>query len=90
MGSQIILFLVSSSFMASNYIHDVEISEAIKRHEKGEVKIVPIIIRPCDYQSLPLSKYQGLPKDFNPISKWDDRDDAWLDVVNGIKKLLKP
>jgi hypothetical protein len=87
--AQIILFLISSDFMASDYINDVEIGNALSRYSRGEVIIIPIIIRSCDFSSLQVSSFQALPKDAKPITKWDDRDEAWLNVINGIKSVLQ-
>ncbi len=87
-SADIIIFLVSPDFIASDYIYDVEISKAIERHNKGEVAIVPVIIRPCDYSSTPLTKFQALPKNAEPISSWKLRDEAWMDVVNGLKRTI--
>ena len=86
--SQIVLFLVSASFMASDYIHDVEIKRAMARHEKGEVVVIPIIVRPCLWQGLPMQKLQGLPTDARPISTWENEDEAYLNVVMGIKRVI--
>jgi len=83
------IFLVSSDFMASEFINDIEIKKAIERHKNREVIIVPIIIRPCDFQSLPISKFQALPKDAKPVSKWEDVDEAWLDIVISLKKVAE-
>ncbi|CAN5883523.1 hypothetical protein BH24BAC1_BH24BAC1_15690 [soil metagenome] len=92
-NSQIVLFLVSSDFMDSDYINDVEIARTMKRHEAGQVTIVPILIRPCDFDSLEISNYQALPlapaEGLKAISKWQDRDEAWLNVVNGLKKIIQ-
>lgn len=84
----VILFLVSSAFMDSDYIKDVEIKHAIERYERKEVKIVPVILRPCDFDSLPLNKHLAVPTGRKPISRWDDRDEAYLDVVTNIKRML--
>jgi len=86
--SDIIIFLVSPDFIASDFIYDVEILKAIERHEKGQLIIVPIIIRPCDFTSLPISKFQALPRNAQPISKWADKDEAWLDALTGLKRVL--
>jgi hypothetical protein len=32
---------------------------------------------------------QALPKDGKPIVKWKIKDDAWLDVANGILKTIE-
>jgi hypothetical protein len=37
----------------------------------------------------PLAPLQGLPKDFKPVARWDDRDEAWTNVVQGIKQAIK-
>jgi hypothetical protein len=87
--ADIILFLISSDFMSSDYINDIEIGKAIDRHNLELVSIVPIIVRPCDFASLPISKFQALPKNAKPISRWDDQDEALLDVVNSLKKIIR-
>ncbi len=86
--AEVILFLVSADFMASDYIHDEEIKQALQRNKNGQLTIVPVIIRSCDFSSLSLSKFQALPTNATPIRSWDNRDAAWLNVVEGIKKLI--
>ncbi|HET8962973.1 MAG TPA: TIR domain-containing protein [Chitinophagales bacterium] len=88
--ADIILFLVSADFMASNYIHTIEIENAIAKHNSGEIIIVPVIIRSCDFRSLPLKKFQALPKGNVPVTKWSDEDEAFLNIVEGIKMILAP
>ncbi len=86
--ADIIIFLVSSDFINSDYINDIEINKAIKRYNKREVIIVPIIARICDFESLALHQFQALPTHAKPISTWDDKDAAWLNVLDGLKKLI--
>ena len=87
-AADIILFLISSDFIASNYIHDVEIEKAMHRFERGQVQVVPIILRPCHWTSLPIAKLQALPKNAKPISSWEDQDEAWLSTVKGISSII--
>jgi hypothetical protein len=87
-NAEIVIFLVSSDFMASNYIHNVEIKNAMDRHNNSLIKIVPVIARPCDFASLPISNIQALPKNAKAITLWENKDEAYLDVVNQFKKLL--
>src|SRR2546428_1755902 len=47
----IILLLVSSDFLASDYSYDIEMQRALQRHEQREARVIPIILRPCDWQS---------------------------------------
>lgn len=88
LDSDIIIFLVSSSFISSDYCYGIEMKKALEQHNSGDSIVVPLIIRPCDWASADFGSIQGLPKDANPVSKWENEDDAWLDAVNGIKKLI--
>lgn len=87
--ANIILLLVSADFLASDYCYDVEVQRAMERHEAGEARVIPVIIRPVDWQDAPFGKLQALPKDAKPITKWADRDEALLDVAKGIKHTLE-
>lgn len=87
--ADIILFLVSPDFIASDYIQEIEVKKAMERHQEGDVIIVPVIIRPCDFSCLSISKFQALPPNAKPISSWENKDEAWLEVLHGIKKILK-
>lgn len=61
----------------------------MEKHENSEALVIPIILRACNWQDLPYSKLQGLPKDGGPIQSWGDEDEAWLDVIGGIKKSIE-
>ena len=87
-ASDVILFLISPDFLASDYIHDVEIVKALARYDAGQLRIIPIVVRPSDLSQLKISKFQALPKDARPISKWDDKDEAWLNVIQGLKRIF--
>jgi hypothetical protein len=89
LDADIILFLVSSDFIDSDYCNDIEIKKAIEKHNLGTAKVIPIIIRACDWQSTLFAKLQVLPKDANPIKKWIDIDEAFLNVVEGIRRSIK-
>ena len=88
-AADIILLLVSADFLASVYIEKVELKQALERHEAGQARVIPIILRDCDWRSSTLGKLQALPKDGKAITKWKDQDEAYLDVVNGIRKALE-
>lgn len=88
-SSNIILFLISASFMNSDYCMGIEVETALDMHEKGEAQIIPIVIRAVDWSDSELSKIQGLPKDARPISSWENIDEAWLDVISGLKKHIQ-
>jgi Effector-associated domain 1/TIR domain len=87
-SAQIILLLISPPFMASDYCYDLEMQRAIQRHNEGDARVIPIILRPVDWKDTPFSKLQALPKDAKPITQWGDRDIAFVDVVQGIRRAV--
>ena len=85
-SADLILLLISADFLASDYCYDIEMKQALKRHEAGLAAVIPIIVRKVDnWESAPFSKLQVLPKDGKAITTWPDRDEAWSDVARGIR-----
>lgn len=88
-AAQIIILLVSDDFLASDYCYDIEMARAMERHDSGEARVIPIILRPCDWHGAPFGKLQALPKNAEPITKWENVDEAFLNVAQGIRKVVK-
>lgn len=87
-NSNVILLLVTANFLASDYCHDVELRYAIEQHEQGNARVIPVILRPCDWKTTIFAKLQALPTDGKPVIDWKTRDNAFLNVVEGIRKAL--
>lgn len=89
--ADIILLLISSDFIASDYCYDIEMRKAISRHEIGDAVIIPILLRPCDWSDLPFSKIQGLPQNGKAISSnhWKSPDFALNEVTQSIKVIVE-
>ena len=51
--ADIILLLISSDFIASDYCYQIEMSNALQRHDLGEAVVIPVILRPCAWHQLP-------------------------------------
>jgi tetratricopeptide (TPR) repeat protein len=88
-SADIILLLASPDFLASKYCYDIEVARAMERHEAGEARVVPVILRPCEWQRAPFSKLQALPTGAVPITRWPDRDEAFLNVTQGIRRAVE-
>src|SRR5260370_21075981 len=88
-SASIILLLISPDFIASEYCYSIEMTRAMERHEAGEARVIPIILRPTYWKSSPFSKLQVLPTNGRPVIKWQSRDEALLDVVEGIRQVVK-
>jgi tetratricopeptide (TPR) repeat protein len=86
--ADIVLLVVSRAFMASDYVYEREIGVAVERHDRGEARVIPVIVRPADWEWASFGKLQALPKDAKPITRWPDPDDAWLDVVQGVRRAV--
>lgn len=87
--AEIILLLVSASFLASNYCYENEMQRALERHQRGEARVVPIILHPCDWSSAPFGELQALPRNAQSITTWANQEEAFADVARRLRHLLK-
>ncbi len=87
-SAHIILLLVSPAFIASDYCYGVEMLHAMKRHTAGTARVIPLILRPCDWEAAPFGKIQALPKDTKPVTLWENLDSAFTDIAKGLRAVL--
>jgi hypothetical protein len=88
-SAQLVLLLISPDFMDSDYCYDVEAKRALQRHESGDARVIPIILRPVMWSNTPFSKLQALPREGKPVTTWENRDSAFLNVVEGIQDAIQ-
>jgi hypothetical protein len=86
--ARVIVLLVSSAFIASEFCWSRELAVAIARHEEGSACVVPVIVRPSEWSALPFGKLQALPRDAKAVTLWSNRDEAWLDVARGLRRAI--
>src|SRR5689334_1520109 len=58
--AQIILLLLSASFLAPEYWYSM-VQPAIERHERKEARVIPVILRPAMWEITALNKLRPLP-----------------------------
>ncbi len=87
--AEIVLFLISPDFVGSDYMWDGEVKKALHRYWKGELVIIPVLIRPADIKGLDIDRFQALPANGKAVSQWADRDEAWLSVTQGLQKTIE-
>jgi len=87
-AAEVILPLVSVNFLSSEYCWDVELKRALERHRDATALMIPIILKPSDWSHSQLGAIQVLPKDGRPVTSWSNRDEAWLDVIGGIRRAI--
>ena len=83
--ADIILLLVSIDFINSEFCYDVELERALERHSEGTAVVIPVILRSCHWQQTPFAKLQALPKEAKAICSWSDQDEAFTNVIEGIR-----
>lgn len=84
-AADIILLLVSPYFLASSYCYDVEMTRAMERHSEGSARVMPVILDLCDWHSAPFGKLLAMPRDGQPVSKYPNMHDAFLQVTTAIR-----
>jgi hypothetical protein len=84
-SDDIILLLVSSDFLASDYCYEIEMKRAMERHAADDAIVIPVILRPCEWMEAPFGKLMGVPTDGKAITLWPDRDQAMLEVAKAIR-----
>jgi TIR domain len=87
--ADVILLLVSQDFIDSDYIQSKELKRALARHQADEALVVPIIVRPADWENAPFARFQAIPTDAKPVTTWPDLDEAWVDVVKSLRALIE-
>ena len=85
-AAHIILLLVSSDFLASDYCYDNEMVRAMERHEEDTARVIPVILRPCDWQAAPFGHLNAVPTDGKPVTKHATLDDGFLDVARAVRQ----
>jgi len=88
-SADIILLLISADFNASNYIWENELATAMQRHEKGEARVIPVILRNCEWQDMPYAKLQALPANGQPVSDFTDKDKAYTEIAKEIRRVVE-
>ncbi|MEO9459882.1 MAG: toll/interleukin-1 receptor domain-containing protein [Lentilitoribacter sp.] len=87
--ADIVLLLISPDFIASDYCYKIEKARALQRHEEGTARLISVILRPCDWTHTDLAQYLVTPTDGKPVTQWPDRDLAFLDVSQSIRRAIE-
>jgi hypothetical protein len=86
--AHLILLLVSTDFLASEYCYGIEMKRALERHEAGDVRVIPVILRPGDYEGALFGKLHTLPANGKPITLWPNPDEAHTEIAKGLRYII--
>ena len=88
-AADVILLLVSSDFINSPYCYSREMTRAMERHAAGAARVIPVILRHCDWTRAPFGKLLAAPRDGKPVMSWPDRDEALADVARQVRQAVE-
>jgi hypothetical protein len=84
--ADVILLLVSSYFLASEYCYAIEMERAMERHAAGAARVIPVILHPCDWAHAPFARLKVVPRDGKPVSTFNNRHEAFLQITTAIRE----
>lgn len=87
--ADVILLLVSADFLASDYCYSSEMVRALERHDAGEARVIPVILRPCDWHSAPFGRLLAAPRDGRAVTKWPNEDEALTDIAVMVREAVE-
>ncbi|HEY4388736.1 MAG TPA: trypsin-like peptidase domain-containing protein [Ktedonobacteraceae bacterium] len=87
-SADIILLLISSDFIHSDFCYSVQLKEAIARHHAHQAHVIPILLRPVYWEGAPFADLEMLPTGAKAVIQWPSHDEAFADVVQGIKRVV--
>jgi hypothetical protein len=83
-AADVILLLVTADLLASEELHHEQVQRALARAPTSGARVVPVLVRPCVWRLGALAELQPLPRNGNAVTSWANRDEAWVDVVEGV------
>ncbi|CAI0885954.1 toll/interleukin-1 receptor domain-containing protein [Serratia proteamaculans] len=86
--ADIILLLISSDFIASDYCYQVEMTNAMERHKRGEAVVIPVILRECAWHQLPFGSIMAATIDGKPITKFASHDEGYVQVFDAVSRAI--
>ncbi len=87
-AAHVILLLISADFIAMDFCYSEEMMQLTRRHQAGEVCLIPILLRETYWQEAPFGGFQPLPDNGEAVNSWENKDRAFLNVAKGVKKVI--
>jgi tetratricopeptide (TPR) repeat protein len=91
--ADIILLFITPDYLNSDWCYDVQMPQALKKHDAGEARVIPLYLRSIPlYDPLPFTRLQRLPKDSDQAVnelKDKNKDRALAEMVADIKHAIE-
>lgn len=85
--ADIVLLLISSQFLSSDYCYSQEMLNIIEMHKKGKLQVIPVILRPAYWGKTVFSMLQAVPVGGKAITLREDETLAFREVVTAVEKI---
>jgi serine/threonine protein kinase len=85
--ADLVVLLLSADFFASDDCITL-MKKALLRHQRGEARLIPLLLRPCAWRESELASFACLPSDQQAVTTWMNQDAAFADCVRQIRRLL--
>lgn len=85
--AHIILLLVSSDFIASDFCYNTLMKQAVARHEAATATVIPVIVRDCVWKPTPFGKIKELPFNGIPTTSavWDkEQNNPYAEIARAL------
>lgn len=82
--ADIVLLLMSADLLSSGYLDGPEVAAALKRQREGELRMVTVLLRPCNIKSSVVAHLPNLPRDGKPVTRWNNADAAFQAIAAGL------
>ena len=89
LNSDIILLIISVDFLNLDYCYEKEMNKALEMNKNKIARVIPIIVRSCDWMGSPFGKLNALPTDAKYVKSWNDEDEAYMNIISGIKEVIE-
>lgn len=85
--SAVFLLLISPSFIASDTLYQ-ETQQMMLRHKAKQALVIPILLRPADWENTPLGTLAPLPNNRSFVTLWRNQDSAFLNIAQGLRQAI--
>ena len=86
-ASNVVVFLLSTDALASP-VQNALVRLALARREAGTARVIPVLVRPCEWGQSELGSLSALPRNTLPVTEWPSPDAGWHSVTSGLAELL--
>lgn len=86
--ADIILLMISVDFLNSDYCYEKEMQKALELNKANIARVIPIIVRKCDWKDSPFANLKVSPTDGKDLKGWKDEDEAYMNIINDIKAVI--